>query len=224
MFTRYKKTDGKVRVQILFLLLNGYDYSKVEEVAEKVYPNPSGAKYKKFFGVTDEFVDTQKIEEELKAVRVPRVCSPQSFDIYSTHQSIYSYRAAEKTKPLYINDMNVISPLMIITKDCIVTSSRADSIENAENKGFMYFVEYVLNKRFEIGKWKVAYDNNHFTVHYCSTDGNGNSHDELLYEATELDQTTTFQLVLYIIQKVAANFDEFPPDNFEEERWERTNE
>ena len=40
--------------------------------------------------------------------------------------------------------MGVISPLMVITPDCIVSSSLAKSVEEAKDKGFMFFVDYVL--------------------------------------------------------------------------------
>ena len=44
-------------------------------------------------------------------------------------------------------------------------------------------------------------------------------HKELLYRALELDQTSTFKLVLYIIKKAAESIEEVLPDNFTEETW-----
>ena len=223
MFSRYKKSDDKLRVQLIYLILNGYDLSKVEVVTEKVEKKLFGTEYRKFYGVTNEFVDVQKIEEELARIQIPMVCSPQSFDIYSTSKAIHSYRAKEPSKPLYINDMGIISPLMIISEQCIVSSNLAETVENAEAKGFMHFVNYVLHGNCKVGNWEISYKDKEFCIFYTS-ENEKKKNTELLYQAIELDQTATYRLVLYIIQKVMEMIDEFPPDNFAEETWERTNE
>lgn len=223
MFSRYKKSDDKLRVQLIYLILNGYDLSKVEVVTETVEKKLFGTEYRKIYGVTNEFVDVQKIEEELARIQIPMVCSPQSFDIYSTSKVIHSYRAKEPSKPLYINDMGVISSLMIISEQCIVSSNLAETVENAEAKGFMHFVDYVLHGKCEVGNWKISYKDKEFCIYYTSENGK-KKNTELLYQAIELDQTATYRLVLYIIQKVTEMIDEFPPDNFAEETWERMNE
>ena len=64
-FSKYKKIDGKTRVQLLYLILNNYDLSKVEIVVETVEKKKFGAEFRKIFGVTNEFVDIRSIEDDL---------------------------------------------------------------------------------------------------------------------------------------------------------------
>ena len=222
MFSKYKKVDDKTRVQLLYLILNNYDLSKIEKVTEVVEKKMLGIKYRKFFGVTNEFVDIRKIENELAEIQIPMICSPQSFDIYSTAKNIHTYRAKEPSKPLYINDMGVISPLMIITDMCIVSSNLARPVEMSECRGFMFFVDYVLKGECTIGNWTISYKDKEFNIYYTS-ENEGEKNRELLYQAFGLDQSSTFRLVLYIINKVANTLDEYPPDNYEMEVWEKTN-
>lgn len=216
MFSRYRRIDDKYKILLLYLILNNYDLSKIEKVIEVVQKKMFGIEYKKIYGITSEFVDVPKIEEELAAIRVPVVCSPLSYEAYSTAENIYAHRAMEKEKPLYINDMGVISPLMVITENCIVSSNMANPVEDADKKGFMYFADYVRSGICNIGDWEISYADKEFCIYYSSNNG---ANKELLYHAVELDQTATFKLVLYIIGKVADTIEEFPPDNFETETW-----
>lgn len=218
MFTKYKKSDERTRVLLLYLVLNGYDLSKVEVVSEVAEKNFFGVEYQRIFGATSEFVNIPQIESDLAQIKVPVVCSPLSYETYSTAEKIYSYTAREKEKPLYINDMGVISPYMIITENRIVSSNIAENVESADKKGFMYFVEYVLKGRFTLGNWDVEYNENEFVIYY-TTEKNGEKRKELLYRALELDQTSTFKLVLYLIDKAVEKIDEFPPDNFNQETY-----
>lgn len=218
MFTKYKKSDDRTHVLLLYLILNGYDLSKVEVMNEVAEKKLFGVEYRRVFGATTEFVNIPKIEGDLAQIKVPVVCSPLSYETYSTAEKIYSYKAKEKEKPLYINDMGIISPYMIITEERIVSSNLAANVESADKKGFMYFVEYVLKNRFSIGDWEVEYKENEFTICF-TTVKNGEKRKELLYRALELDQTSTFRLVLYLIDKVVETMEEFPPDNFTQETY-----
>lgn len=217
-FSKYRKSDGKARVLLLYLILNNYDLEMVEEAIEVIQSKPFGLEFRKIYGETTEFVDIRKIEAELASIRVPIICSPQSYEIYSTAETIHAYRAKIPEKPLYINDMGVIAPLMIITENCIVSSNMAATVESTDEKGFMYFVDYVLKGDCTVGEWNITYKNKEFCVYYTSKK-DGNDIKELLYHALELDQTSTFKLVLYIIRKAVGAMEEFPPDNFEEETW-----
>lgn len=222
IFSKYQKVDNKTRVLFLYLILNNYDLERVEKVIEAVQEKNYGMEFTKIYGETTEFVDIQKIEDELAEIRIPVICSPQSYEIYSTVEYIHAYRAKIEDKPLYINDMSVISPLMIITEDCIVSSNVAEPVENSQKKGFMYFVDYVLKGSCKIGDWDITYKDKEFAIYFTS-EKDKKVHKELLYHALELDQTSTFKLVLYIIGKVANEMDEFPPDNFIEETWRLEN-
>lgn len=226
MFTKYKKSESDIKILLMYLILNNYDLSKIVTVEEVVQEQMFGLQFKKIYGITSEYIDVQKIDEEITNIRIPVVCSLQSYEMYSNEEVIYIYRPKEKEKPIYINDMNIISPLMVITENCIVSSGTAKPIEEADNKGFMYFVDYVLKNECNIGNWQITYTTNEnhkgneFCVYYSSKK-DGKLIKQKLYYALELDKTSTYQIVLYIIGKVAQHMEEFLPDNYEKETWER---
>ena len=149
----------------------------------------------------------------------PVICSMQSYELYSNTEVIHTYMPKESNKPLYINDMGVISQLMVITEQCVVSSNLAEPVESAKDIGFMYFVDYVLHGECKIGAWEISYKDKEFSVFYTSKGSDEQMHKELLYRALELDQTSTFKLVLYIIKKAAESIEEVLPDNFTEETW-----
>lgn len=211
--TRYEVVDDKFKVLLIYLYLNNYDKELIEKVIITNDEQRSGRKLQRRIGVTSEFVDIGRIEEELKRIQVPIIYSFQSFDMYSTAETIYSYTAKESSAPLYINDMGAISPSMVISKDCIISSNIIAPLENAEHRGFMYFVDYVLNGECEIGQWRITYKDKNFNVYYTD-DFEGKPRTELLYEGFELDQTATYKLVIYIIMKAADELDEYTSDNF----------
>lgn len=225
MFTKYKKTENETKMLLMYLILNNYDLSKIQKIEEVVIEQMFGLELRKIYGVTSEYVDVQKIYKELANIRIPVVCSSQSFEMYSNEEVIYEYIPKEQEKSLYINDMGIISPLMIITENYIVSSNLAVPLEDADNKGFMYFVDYVLKGKCEIGAWEITYKSNknnkcnEFCVYY-SSEKNGEIIKERLYNALELDQTSTYKITLYIIGKAVRNIDEFLPDNFEKTPWE----
>ena len=45
--------------------------------------------------------------------------------------------------------------------------------------------------------------------------------EELLYEAIEIDRTSTYKMVLYIINKVMPQIEKIQPDNFDVEEYKR---
>lgn len=219
LFSKYKKSNGKTRVLMLYLILNKYDLTKVTNAVEIAKDEQFGLELKKIYGETTEFVDIKRINAELEQINVPVICSLQSYEIYSNAEKIYAYTPKVSGKPLYINDMGIISPLMVIAEDCIVSSNPATPLENSKCKGFMYFVNYILQGRCEIGKWIITYKNREFKISYRDKTEDDEDYEQLLYHAVELDLTSTFRLVLYIIGKVAEEMDEFPSDNYEEQLW-----
>jgi len=219
LFTKYKKADGATRVLLMYLILNNYDLDKIEAVEEITQEFMFGIKLKKIYGVTSEFVDTAKIDKELASIQIPVVCSFQSFEMYTNEETIYLYTPKQKDKPLYINDMGVISPLMVIDNNYVISSNQGLPVELSENKGFMYFVDYVLKGHMQIGSWEAEYRDKEFYIYYIS-EKNGKPRKECLYHAQELDRTSTYKLVLYIIRKVIPFMEEYPPDNFEKTIWE----
>lgn len=223
IFSRYRRQDNKESILLLYLILNKYDISKVEYAVETVQNKMFGVELRKIYGVTSEFVDIQKIENELAEIHVPVICSMQSYELNSNADIIYTYVPKEPNKPLYINDMDIISPFMVITEQCIVSSNLAKSVEDTKNFGFMFFVDYVLNGKCIVGNWEITYVNKEFSVYYSSKAKGEEVHKELLYKALELDQTSTFKLVLYIVKKVAQEIDNITSDNYTEETWKREN-
>lgn len=221
MFSRYRRQDNKERILLLYLILNKYDISKVEYAVETVQNKMFGVELRKIYGVTSEYVDIQRIENELAEIHVPVICSMQSYELNSNADIIHTYVPKEPNKPLYINDMGVISPFMVITKQCIVSSNLAEPVENTNNIGFMFFVDYVLNGKCVVGNWEITYINKEFSIFYSSKGKDEKIHKELLYRALELDQTSTFKLVLYIVKKVAQGVEEIISDNYTEETWKR---
>lgn len=213
LLTRYQRVDDKSRVLLIYLILNGYDMEMVEKIIITDNELQFGSRVQRSIGVTPEYVDVERINEELQKIQVPIIYSPQSFNLYAKAETIYCYRAKEESKRLYINDMGVISSSMVITPECIISSNLAASIESTDNKGFMYFADYVLNGECIIGQWSISFKDNHFCVYYSSTYEDKES-KELLYEGFELDQTSTFKLVIYIIQKVAGELDDITSDNY----------
>jgi hypothetical protein len=112
---------------------------------------------------------------------------------------------------------------MIITENCIVSNNVAERVENTRQKGFMYFADYVLKGVCKVGAWEISYnENKEFRITYTS-ETNGIKSTETLYHALELDQTSTFKLVLYIIGKVANTLNEFSADNYIGETWRLEN-
>lgn len=213
LLTRYQVIDDKARVLLIYLYLNNYDKNKIEKVIITNDEQQNGRKLQRRIGVTSEYVDVGRIEEELKSIQVPIIYSFQSFDMYSTAETIYCYSAKDKEIPLYINDLSLISSSMVISKDCIISNNIAAPLENTERKGFMYFVNYVLNGECEIGKWKITFKNKKFSIYYTD-EFEGKQRTEMFYEGFELDQTATFKLVIYIIMKTADYLDEFTSDNY----------
>lgn len=219
IFTRYKKTDDESDVLLMYLLLNGFDMSKVLSVSMTEEELMFGLKLKRIYGKTTEFVDSKKIEKEIEAINNPVICSPSSYEYYANANRLYYHTAFVNSEPLLINDMGIISKTMCITDDYVISSNEAKSLEEAHECGFTFFKEYVLRDEIQVGKWHIKYKNKVFDVNYCSTDDEGNKHEETLYTAIEVDKTSTYKMVIYIIKKTADDIDEWVGDNFKSQAY-----
>lgn len=222
MLHNYKKQDGSSRVLLLFLLLGGNDVSKIDHYEEETEERLFGLKIRKIYGVTSEYVDTAAMEREIEDVQCPVICSEQLFESYVQSETLYKYEAKIEDRPLYINDMGVLSKAMIITKDYVVSSNRALSETEADpdNLGFMFFAEYVTRNSVSIGSWKLNYDSDidggTFDIYYVSSDDNEMERCELIYSISSVDKPSTYKIVIYIIRKVAAQLEDIAADNFKE--------
>lgn len=220
-FGKYQKSDKNTKVLLLHILLNNYDLSKVERLVEEEDVREFGLKIKKVYAITKEYIDAQAISNAVNGIQVPTICSPQSYEYYSDSPVIHSYTPQDESRPLFINDLNVISKVMIITEECIVSSNIARSMIDVETSslGFMYFYDYVMKSDMRIGKWHITYEDKVFNIYYLS-ENNGEVNEELLYSAIEIDKNSTYKLVIYVIKKQARCVEKWLPDNFSEQAYE----
>lgn len=224
MFYKYRKSENTVRVLLIYLLLNNLNISEKMLVEEVEETRMFGLKIRKLYGVTDEVVDVRAIENEIESIQNPVICSPLSYEYYNDSPQIYVHTAHSKDSPLWINDMGVISRYMVMTDSCIISSNSANPVGKCEQGlGFMYFYDYVLKGQTSIGRWKATFQDNVFRIYYSSPEAKGSENmiEELLYEAIEIDRTSTYKMVLYIINKVMPQIEKIQSDNFDVEEYKR---
>lgn len=221
--TKYQKSTDDTKVLLMYLRLNGYDLSKVGRLEQVEENRQFNLTIKKIYGVTREYVDIQKIEREIESIICPIICSEvQSFECYSNEPTIFIYTPQFTDSPLWINDMGVISKTMLVSKDFIISSNEALPFTESDNNGFMYFYNYVLYEKCVIGNWRMEYGKDKiFRVFYKEDDdGSGKlTSYETLFEACEIDKTSTYKLVLYIIKKASVEVDEWKADNYQAEKY-----
>lgn len=213
LFTKYRKSDSDTKVLLIYLLLNKYEINQIRQLEETEEDRMFGLRIKKIYGVTKEYVDVRKIEEEIESIQNPIICSPQSYEYYATSNIIHMYTPEENGK-LVINDMDVISKIMVITEQCIVSSNIAKKIGDIKNYGFMFFYDYVIKSETKIGKWRMVYNDKVFSIFYRSEIEKCRENEELLYSAIEIDKTSTYKMVIYIIGKAAGDITGWTADNF----------
>lgn len=215
MFENYVKKNGDItRVLFIYLLLNKYKLENIQRAIVHINnpKNLPNAQTEMVYAETTEAVDIEEIDKEVGSIIVPTICTETTFQLYTNFDEIICYTPENKKKSLYIDDMDIISPFMIIQEDMIVTTSIAKPIEKATH-GLMCFSKYVLTSECEVGNWYIKYieGSKEFIVKY----GDKKEKAETLYRAKEYDKTTTFRLVLYIIKKACILLDE-------EKKWEVT--
>jgi hypothetical protein len=165
-------------------------------------------------------IDRQGIERELDIIRNPIICSKDSFELYSQAKEVYVYSPeadlneeedAEQPsdnnegKELYINDLGILSNLMVISDDLVIADKRANPFDSDQCVyGFEDFKKYVLTDSLTVGNWDINYKDKVFTVSYQG---------KIIYSAVEIDKTSTYKMVIYIIKKV-RNDAEVLPDRF----------
>lgn len=163
MFNKYQKKKDDSKVLLLYLLLNGNDTEKIKMIEEV-----EDSRRKVIYGVTSEVVNGRQFEQEIEKIQSLIICSPQSYELYSNSRLIHIYTPKEGNE-ICINDMAVISRVMVIEENCIVSSNaiEAKSPEDIEHLGFMYFYEYVRTGKMIIGKWKAVYENDNGLFQIC---------------------------------------------------------
>lgn len=211
----YEQKTARTKVLLMFLLLepgnlleSGDVYFR-DETADLQY----GRTITKKYAFTDEYVDTAKIDRQLESLPTPVICSKDSFAHYAETQVLYKYIPEDPAQPLCINDIGVVSNVMLIDNDInlILSSNMAKSRSRltAEEYGFPYFETYVRKNRVQLleDTWDMTYEPEQslFTV----------THKDYgtLYQAHEMDKTSTYRLVLYVIKKLAGNLPAYE-DNY----------
>lgn len=205
MFNKYQKKKDDSKVLLLYLLLNGNDTEKIKMIEEV-----EDARRKVIYGVTSEVVNGRQFEQEIERIPTLIICSPQSYELYSDSRLIHIYTPENKESPICINDMSVISKVMVIEENCIVSSNAVGkkSMDEIEQFGFMYFYRYVRTGSMIIGKWKVTYDNETGLFQICyNLDGYEKQAEKkgtelVLFSSVEIDRTATYKFVIYIITKL----------------------
>lgn len=221
MFTKYQKTTETTKVLLMYLLLNGYKLAHIDHLEESIESRNYGLSIKKLYGVTNDFVDIVRMEREIDEIQNPIICSPKSYEYYANAETIFSYTPSIESAPLCINDLNIISKVMMIAENKVVSSSYAYPIEDSRcrDKGFMYFYDYVTKSTCEVGKWHIIYQNKELTISYKSH--NEDKVEEIpMYSASGIDKTSTFKMIIYIIRKACLTVDEWLPDNFDIQSFE----
>ena len=227
MFSKYKKKNDYTKVLMIYLLLGGYDIKKIVRLEEVEENRMFGLKIHKVYGITEDFVNVTRIVKEIEQIVNPVICSPQSYEYYSDSPEIHTYTPKDASKPLWVNDISIISKNMIITKNCIVSNNFCKPLTalSAEKKGFMFFMDYVLNCECVVGdRWYMSYKDKVFNIYYLSKDNedadDSTVHKILLYSAIEIDKSSTYKWVIYIIQKSAPLISEWQSDNYVEQAYE----
>lgn len=221
MFNKYTKSTDTTKTLLVYLLLNGYDISKVVWAEEVEEERKFGVTVKKTYGITKDFIDVKRIEKEIEKIQCPIICSPLSYEYYSDAKTIYYYTPESTDRPLYINDLNIISKVMIITENCVVSSNLASKVDTqgCDTNGFMFFYDYVLKNECSVGKWHLTYKDNIFSIYYLSEHDN-KTEELLLFSANEVDKTSTYKFAIYIIKKASESIDNWYSDNFAIEIYE----
>ena len=221
MFENYRKLTNTTTVLLMYLLLNGYDAKNIEytvtQTEEKQNP-----KLIKVYAITKDFVNISLIQKEIENIQAPRICSLASYNNYSTEPIIHFYEKDKASENrLWINDLDIISKIMIISEDAVVSSKLAKPLEDCKHRGFMYFYDYVMKDACLIGKWHIQYSNSDriFSVYY--SDNPTSKEETLLYSVIEIDKSSTYKMVIYIIRKASEVIDQWFPDNFNEQTYER---
>ena len=69
MFSKYRKSTDNTKILLMHLLLNGFDIRNIEWLEDIEDNRQYGITIKKVYGITRDFVDVKKIEQEIEHIR-----------------------------------------------------------------------------------------------------------------------------------------------------------
>lgn len=226
-FYRYVKSTNEQKIPLIFLLLNGYDITNVQKAEIIKEECGYGITITKKYVITSDFIELSAIQQEFNSVKAPIICSDyNSFEYNSDAKYVYVHYPNDDTVNLCINDMRVIGKTIAFIDNIVISDVCAEELfdDKKENRGFMYFYQYVMNNEMNIHNWKIEFiksDGNHdvgsFKIHYISKDiedEKSKPNDEIVYEANNISKNDTYKMVIYIIKKTSHYIKEWLPDNF----------
>ena len=199
----YEVKSDQTKVLLFFLLLepnyiDADDKIEIDRETENE-TNDFGIRYTKQYAFTNDNIDIERILREIAAFPIPVICSRDSFAHYAESQTLYLYHKYRKDQPLIVNDLSIVSNVMLLEEDMIISSRNARPLGDLTTRelGFPYFQQYAMTGDLRIGKWHVTYDADKliFCIHH-DTYG-------VVYQSVELDKTATHRMVLYLIKKLS---------------------
>ena len=202
LFEKYKKAENTTKVLWLYLLLDGKgNPENLDRVELEDKELSFGTKIVRAYGYSKQAVDAKLYQKEILDIETPVICSKLSYEYYAKDNKIYVYtpKKTDKGEVFFVGDMNIIGRTMVIEDNIIVTSKLCSDESNPMYmNGFQFFKDYVLKGQFILGDWDVSYINNVFDIKYVG---------KTIYKAIELDKTSTYKFVIYIIRKLAGKED-----------------
>ena len=203
----------------LFLILKKASLNKVinERYISKEH-NGSVKTKALYYETYDEF-DITAVEDGIRKTIPPRVYSDvssyenamKSAYINKRDIPIYIHVPEIPDKPLFINDMDVLSNIMLITNNAVLSDKKAALIADTDDIGFEKFHEFVTTNKTIIGSLCFSQNGNVFTVSLINED-TGKS--KMLFESYGADISESYRLVLFVIQHCYMDRDTYNADNF----------
>ena len=203
----------------LFLILKKASLNKVINERYITKEHNGSVKTKALYYETYDEFDITAVEDGIRKTIPPRVYSDKNSYEYAMKNaylhkkdiSIYCYVPEIPDKPLFINDMGVLSNIMLITNNAVLSDKKAALIADTDDIGFEKFHEFVATNKTIIGSLCFSQNGNVFTVSLINED-TGKS--KMLFESYEADISESYRLVLFVIQHCYMDRDTYSADNF----------
>lgn len=203
----------------LFLILKKASLNKVINERYISKEHNGSVKTKELYYETYDEIDISDIEDGIRKTIPPRVYSDKNSYEYAMKNAylhkkdipIYCHVPEIPDKPLFINDMGVLSNIMLITNNAVLSDKKAALIADTDDIGFEKFHEFVTTNKTIIGSLCFSQNGNVFTVSLINED-TGKS--KMLFESYGADISESYRLVLFVIQHCYMDRDTYSADNF----------
>lgn len=203
----------------LFLILKKASLNKVINERYITKEHNGSVKTKALYYETYDEFDITAVEDGIRKTIPPRVYSDKNSYEYAMKNAylhkkdipIYCHVPEIPDKPLFINDMGVLSNIMLITNNAVLSDKKATLIADTDDIGFEKFHEFVTTNKTIIGSLCFSQNGNVFTVSLINED-TGKS--KMLFESYGADISESYRLVLFVIQHCYMDRDTYNADNF----------